>query len=188
MEVQTLKSGAAVVAHKGQAWLLDAPKGIGQELADLGIVPSMVLTTRVAAPGLAELQEGTKTVRQIPVRGDGLEAEAVQRGHGWDYVVRDESGASLLFTQRGDVSAKDVEPHALAIIGNKYRANAFDESVITRPWPVGSWFIRTKPYTSMADVNPAIKGIEPSVTLGQANMIAAWADKMEQADDGPDNP
>lgn len=44
------------------------------------------------------------------------------------------------------------------------------------------------PYKSMEEVNPAIKGVEPAVTLAQANTIAAWADAMEQAEDGPDNP
>jgi len=34
----------------------------------------------------------------------------------------------------------------------------------------------------MDDVNPAIKGIEPSVTLAQANMIAEWADSIEGDD------
>lgn len=41
------------------------------------------------------------------------------------------------------------------------------------------------PYTTMEEVNPAIKGIEPSVTLAQANLIAEWADAMEKAEDGP---
>lgn len=38
-------------------------------------------------------------------------------------------------------------------------------------------------YTSMEDVNPSIKGIEPSVTLAQANIIAGWADKIEEEGD-----
>lgn len=44
------------------------------------------------------------------------------------------------------------------------------------------------PYSSMDEVNPAIKGIKPPVTLAQANIIAGWADAMEQAENGPDNP
>jgi len=43
------------------------------------------------------------------------------------------------------------------------------------------------PYSSMDDVNPAIKGIDPSVTLSQANTIAEWADKIE-AEGEADNP
>ena len=39
------------------------------------------------------------------------------------------------------------------------------------------------PYSSMDDVNPAIKGIDPPVTLSQANTIAAWADKIEAEGD-----
>lgn len=34
------------------------------------------------------------------------------------------------------------------------------------------------PYTQWIDVNPALKGIRPKITLGQANTIASWADKM----------
>ena len=41
------------------------------------------------------------------------------------------------------------------------------------------------PYSKWYDVNPAIKGIRPRVSLGQANTIAAWADEME--DDGVEN-
>lgn len=36
------------------------------------------------------------------------------------------------------------------------------------------------PYTGWEDVNPAIKGIKPPVTLAQANMIARWADSIEE--------
>lgn len=43
------------------------------------------------------------------------------------------------------------------------------------------------PYTSMDDVNPSIKGIDPPVTLSQANTIAEWADKIE-AEESADNP
>jgi len=44
------------------------------------------------------------------------------------------------------------------------------------------------PYGKMEDVNPAIRGIEPPVTLAQANVIAGWADAMEESEDGPENP
>lgn len=44
------------------------------------------------------------------------------------------------------------------------------------------------PYTKMEEVNPAIRGIKPSVTLAQANLIAEWADAMEAAEDGPESP
>lgn len=44
------------------------------------------------------------------------------------------------------------------------------------------------PYDKMGDVNSAIKGIDPKVMLAQANLIASWADAMEKADDGPENP
>jgi len=34
----------------------------------------------------------------------------------------------------------------------------------------------------MEDVNPALKGIKPPITLAQANMIADWADKIEDVE------
>ena len=36
------------------------------------------------------------------------------------------------------------------------------------------------PYKSMDEVNPAIKGIDPRPSLAQANMIADWADRIEE--------
>jgi len=44
------------------------------------------------------------------------------------------------------------------------------------------------PYSSIGEVNPAIKGIKPKVTLAQANKIAEWADAMEGRKDGPESP
>lgn len=36
------------------------------------------------------------------------------------------------------------------------------------------------PYKSISEANPAIRGIKPPVTLAQANMIAGWADSIEE--------
>jgi hypothetical protein len=44
------------------------------------------------------------------------------------------------------------------------------------------------PYESWDEVNEAIKGIEPQVTLEQANLIAEWADALADEEDGPENP
>jgi hypothetical protein len=44
------------------------------------------------------------------------------------------------------------------------------------------------PYSSMDDVNAAIKGIKPPVTLAQANIIAGWADAIGKQDNPPDSP
>lgn len=44
------------------------------------------------------------------------------------------------------------------------------------------------PYTKMEEVNPAIRGIKPSLTLKQMNLVASWADAMEAAEDGPESP
>ena len=43
------------------------------------------------------------------------------------------------------------------------------------------------PYKSFEDINPALKGIKPKITLAQANAIAKWADAMERAEDGPES-
>ena len=44
------------------------------------------------------------------------------------------------------------------------------------------------PYESMSEVPDSLKGIEPKITLAQANVISAWADAMEKAEDGPESP
>jgi hypothetical protein len=40
----------------------------------------------------------------------------------------------------------------------------------------------TFPYTKIGDINPALKGIDPPITLGQANAIAKQADAVGQSD------
>lgn len=44
------------------------------------------------------------------------------------------------------------------------------------------------PYGSMDEVPDSLKGIDPPITLAQANLIAEWADAMEAAEDGPEEP
>jgi len=44
------------------------------------------------------------------------------------------------------------------------------------------------PYEKWTDVNTAIRGIKPQVTLEQANLIARWADAIESGDNPPDSP
>jgi hypothetical protein len=44
------------------------------------------------------------------------------------------------------------------------------------------------PYESWDEVNEAIQGIDPPVTLEQANLIAEWADALADEEDGPENP
>lgn len=38
------------------------------------------------------------------------------------------------------------------------------------------------PYSSLDKINPSLKGIKPKITLAQANIIAAWADKIKGDD------
>jgi len=44
------------------------------------------------------------------------------------------------------------------------------------------------PYAKLSEINPALRGIKPPITLGQANLIASWADAMEGQEDGPESP
>lgn len=44
------------------------------------------------------------------------------------------------------------------------------------------------PYSSMDEVNPAIKGIKPPVSLAQANKIAEMADAIENGENPPESP
>lgn len=48
--------------------------------------------------------------------------------------------------------------------------------------------VKGNPYSKLSEANPAIRGIDPPVTLMQANTIASWADAMEAAEDGPESP
>jgi len=44
------------------------------------------------------------------------------------------------------------------------------------------------PYSSMEDVPASLKGIDPPITLAQANLISEWADSIAASDDPPDSP
>ncbi|MFH1487082.1 MAG: hypothetical protein ABIH46_13505 [Chloroflexota bacterium] len=46
----------------------------------------------------------------------------------------------------------------------------------------------TKVYSKLSDANPALRGIKPPINLAQANLIASFADAMEEAKDGPESP
>jgi len=37
------------------------------------------------------------------------------------------------------------------------------------------------PYEKLSEVNPALRGIEPPITLAQANLIVSWADEIERS-------
>lgn len=133
MEVGIL--GETVYVSSGeQLWLLNPAEDAAERAKELGIEPTAVLLTKMAAPGLSKLEKMPVVVR-IPLRMGELMAVPEERAHGWDYVIK-EIGAddSLLYTLRGDVSVADIELHTAAVIGNKYRAGAFTDAVITQPW------------------------------------------------------
>lgn len=44
------------------------------------------------------------------------------------------------------------------------------------------------PYSKISEINPALKGIEPKITLAQANEIAGMADAMAASDNPPESP
>lgn len=107
--------------------------------------------------------------------------------------------AALFSDHRGNPYAGPRKQEAQRKIKSFYRANGW-------PFPPGqqqsadsaSWTslpgmedltltvayedtVLLAPYPSMAEVNPAIKGIKPPVSLAQANEIARWADEIEKA-------
>jgi hypothetical protein len=134
MEVGIL--GETVYVSSGdQLWLLDPAEDAAERIKELGVAPTATLLTKMISPGLASLEK-MPTVVRIPLRMGNLMAIPEERAHGWDYVIKEvDADDSLLYTLRGDVSVADVEPHSVAVVGNKYRAGAFTDQVITQPWP-----------------------------------------------------
>jgi hypothetical protein len=180
MNIELLGGSAAVVQHGENVWLLGCPLGVGAALKDAGVTPTAVLLTRVSAPGLSEIEGNPVIVRSIPLRIGGLEATPTSRIHGWDYVIKSADG-EMLWTERGDVSVRDVSGYALALVGNKHRPESFGDNVVTRPWPDaahyvisgGAWHSTTKPWTTMDDVPANLKKLDDTpLTLANVNWIA----------------
>lgn len=78
-----------------------------------------------------------------------------------------------------------VVPNA---VGTLMEEIQFKEEATSSQDSGGEQKMHLKVYSKLSEANPAIRGIKPPVTLAQANLIAKWADAMEEAEDGPESP
>lgn len=187
MRLAVLGCGALVVRHKDTSWLFGAPEGVSDALAQAGIeLPKYCFTTGLRAPGFGKLGPVVRFKEQKLIL-DGLAAEPVTHRHGTDYAIVAEDGSKVLFSERGDVSAQDVEGYTLAIIKNKHRSDKFPESVISWPWPDVEFEVADKEahrvdgvalkvWGSMDDVPDNLKELDGAkLSVDQANFIARVA-------------
>ena len=184
MRIAILSCGSIVVKSEDQVWLFGAPEGIDVSLKEAGIdVPKFVLLTALRSPGRQSLGS-VVSFKEKPLNVDGLSATPIKHKHGTDYLI-ESAGAKVLFSERGDVAARDVEGYDLAVIRNKNRADAWDDSVVTWPWPDAEYIVaehttklvsRQKVWSSMDKVPSNLKIIDGAkLTLAQANYIAKVA-------------
>lgn len=186
MRLAVLSCGALVVSHKDTSWLFGAPEGIAEALKEAGIdTPGYCFTTNLRAPGYGTLGPIVRFKEQKLVMG-GLTAEPISHRHGTDYAIKAEDGSMVLFSERGDVSAQDVEGYQLALIKNKHRSDRFADSVITWPWADAEWEVVEKEahplyaykvWNSMDDVPDNLKHVDGvALTLDQSNFLARVAE------------
>lgn len=190
MRVAILSVGAVMVRENGTSWLFGAPKNIFGHLKEEGIdPPSCVFSTQLRAPGLGSMGAGILRFKEEPLRMNDLQAKPIAQKHGTDYEITSE-GARIFFSERGDVSVKDVEGYDLAIVRNKHRPDEFGDNVITWPWPAATYLIdankahpvlteatvRVKVWSAIEDVPDNLKKMDgTSLTLEQANQVAKVA-------------
>ena len=198
MRIAVLSAGSILVRNGEQEWLFGAPAGIGSTLKESGIAaPDFLLLTSMRAPGYGSFKDAVAVIREMPLIINNLKALPVQHKHGMDYAIETED-AKILFSERGDVSCKDVEGYDLAIIRNKHRADNFGSNVITWPWPDTEYDVTDhelfsinietslKIWGSMEDVPKHFKHMDSAaLTLEQANHIAKVA--MASGKDGEEN-
>ena len=195
MKLAVLSQGAVVVKDGDQQWLFGAPEGVRDILDNEGIgAPTAVFTTGLRAPGIGRLGP-VLSFKEKPLRINGMSATPITRKHGTDYKIETKD-ASILFSERGDVSTEDVQGYDLAIIKNKHRADAFGDNVITWPWNDAEFNIVEKQITptytevslkvwaSLSDVPDNLKQIDDTpVSLSQANFIARVAEASGEGSD-----
>lgn len=185
MRIAILDCGAVVVREKEQSWLFGAPEGVKEALDAAGIdVPSVVFTTALRAPGFGKLGQVLR-MKEAPLNMNGMTAKPIPHSDGSDYAIT--AGADrILFSERGSVSAEDVQGYDLAIIKNKHRANKFGSSVITWPWSNAEYSlldgvltpqeIQFKVWSSMDDVPDNLKKVDDAtLSLDQVNFLARVA-------------
>lgn len=192
MKVLVLDIGAIVVKHKDTEWLFGAPKNVDLILKEYGISPKAVFTTSMKAPAIGRLGP-ILHFKEEPLAMNGLSAKPIEKKHGTDYII-DDGQNQILFSERGDVSYKDVESYPLAIIKNRHPVSEMDSHdgcIITWPWStqelevvnkeVNVLSITEKVWSSMSDVPSNLKKIgETSLTLTQANQVARIANSAGQ--------
>lgn len=195
MRVAILSCGAIVVREKDQSWLFGAPEGIREALDATGIdVPPVVFTTQLRSPGYTKLG-AVMRFKELPLTMNGMSAKPITHKHGTDYEIN-AGHARLLFSERGDVSAEDVEGYHLAIIKNKHRSDKFADTVLSWPWPNTEYLIQDnvvtpidtqlKVWSSMDDVPENKKSLEDvPLSLEQANFLARVA--TASGEDGKEN-
>lgn len=187
MKIRLVCEGAMLVEDRGDTYLFGGPEGIGSRLKECNVgEPKVFFQTHHSAPGFTELGQ-TLRFKEQPYRHNGFGVATIDQIHGTDFVVETGDGR-VLFSERGDVSVRDVVGYDLAITRNKHRPDAFGERVITWPWPdielelkdgklLSETFAETaKPWSSMSDVPANIKKIDGTpLTLAQANFVARVA-------------
>jgi hypothetical protein len=132
------------------------------------------------APGLQSIDGPVVRFKNEPLTKDGLQATPVERKHGHDYVI-EADGARVLFSERGDVSTADLEGMDLAVIGNKNRADAWGDNVITWPWPDAELDLAFKIYSSLEDAPANLKKMDGvALTLEQVNGIVKQAEGIPE--------
>lgn len=189
-QLYLLSEGAMVLETEKDCWMFGAPSGVGEHLKEIGaeLQPDTVMLTAARAPGYGTLGHETRQFKESPLRDGDISAETIECDHGTDYRILVD-GAKILFSERGDVSVKDVEGYQLAIVKNKHRPDSFDDRVISWPWPNQvleivdeELRVSTKVWSDLGDVPDNLKKIDGvSLTLAQANQIAKVADAVSGA-------
>lgn len=183
-----------MVKECDQVWLLGAPEGVAESLKEAGITtPKYVLLTSLRSPGLSDLGS-VVTFKEDPLRIGGLAAVPVASKHGTDYAIRT-SDASLLFSERGDVSSREMVGYDLCVIKNKHRGDDWGSNVITWPWPDAEYSITDhtlepvvvetvfKVYSKLSDVPDNMKTMDGvPLSLSQVNWIVRVAEGIPEGE------
>jgi hypothetical protein len=139
MRLAILSCGAVVVKEQDQEWLFGAPEGVDTSLKEAGIdTPKFVFLTALRSPGYGKFNAAA--FKEKPLSINGLSATPIKHKHGTDYFI-ESTDARVLFSERGDVAAKDLADYDLCIIKNKHRGDDWDERIITWPWPDAEYTI-----------------------------------------------
>lgn len=196
MKVNVLASGATLVRDESenQVWLFGCPIGTYSELTQRNLpMPDTIFETERGVPGIKEFSNYLRFEQKSLIR-ESLRANVINKPHGIDYIISElDNPHKIVFTERGDVGYADLRDASLAITRNKYRANNFDDSILTLPLDYteyhingGGVTITDKEWSSMDNVPENLKTLDDaSLTLEQANLIARIA--KASGNDGNEN-